>query len=92
MLKKLQNQIKSESKVSSLLTTFLFKEKYNDERNMINTKDLNDVNKNLSSISFLYLYTNPPPMGYGTPAPKVAETVNRTMRLGFCTSRSTEPH
>lgn len=31
----------------------------------------------LSSISALYLYTNPPPTGSGTPAPKVAETVLR---------------
>ncbi|URQ09139.1 replicase PB1 [Halyomorpha halys orthomyxo-like virus 1] len=31
----------------------------------------------LSSVSALYLYTNPPPMGYGTPAPKVMESVNR---------------
>lgn len=76
MLKRLQNQIESGSKVSSLLTTFLFKERYNDKDCIVNTKDLNDVNKNLSSISFLYLYTNPPPMGYGTPAPKVAEPVN----------------
>jgi hypothetical protein len=33
----------------------------------------------LSSVSALYLYTNPPPMGYGTPAPKVAETVLRSL-------------
>nr|QGA70921.1 RNA-dependent RNA polymerase [Wuhan Mosquito Virus 4] len=31
----------------------------------------------LNSISALYQYTNPPPMGYGTPAPKVVETVLR---------------
>nr|AJG39094.1 PB1 [Wuhan Mosquito Virus 6] len=36
-----------------------------------------DLLSNLSSISALYLYSNPPPMGYGTPAPKVAETVLR---------------
>nr|QEM39320.1 PB1 [Guadeloupe mosquito quaranja-like virus 3] len=43
-----------------------------------------DINKprsgpltNLNSISALYQYTNPPPMGYGTPAPKVVETVTR---------------
>lgn len=32
----------------------------------------------LSTISALYLYTNPPPVGYGTPAPKVAESVLRS--------------
>uniref|UniRef100_A0AAT9JA47 RNA-directed RNA polymerase catalytic subunit n=1 Tax=Cryptocercus meridianus orthomyxovirus 2 TaxID=3133493 RepID=A0AAT9JA47_9ORTO len=32
----------------------------------------------LSSISALYLYANPPPMAYGTPAPKIAETVLRS--------------
>lgn len=31
----------------------------------------------LSSVSAFYLYTNPAPKGYGTPAPKVAETVLR---------------
>lgn len=33
----------------------------------------------LSMISNLYLYTNPPPYGTGTPAPKVAETVLRSL-------------
>lgn len=32
----------------------------------------------LSTVSALYLYTNPPPVGYGTPAPKVAESVLRS--------------
>lgn len=31
----------------------------------------------MSCISALYIYTNPPPMGYGSPAPKVAESVLR---------------
>lgn len=35
------------------------------------------TNKNLSLISGLYIYTNTPPHGYGTQAPKVAETINR---------------
>lgn len=34
--------------------------------------------RTLSSISNLYLYVNPPPMAYGTPAPKVVETVTRS--------------
>lgn len=36
-----------------------------------------DTLQNLNSISALYIYSNPPPMGYGTPAPKVAESVLR---------------
>nr|AJG39084.1 PB1 [Jingshan Fly Virus 1]APG77897.1 polymerase PB1 [Jingshan Fly Virus 1] len=31
----------------------------------------------LGMVSSLYLYANPPPMAYGTPAPKIAETVLR---------------
>lgn len=38
-----------------------------------NPSDLN----NLSCISALYIYTNPAPHGYGSPAPKIAETVIR---------------
>lgn len=37
----------------------------------------------LSTISALYVYTNPPPMGYGTPAPKVAESVIRAMKYNL---------
>nr|QIJ70032.1 PB1 [Splett orthomyxo-like virus] len=48
---------------------------------------------NLGTISGFYLYANPPPMAYGTPAPKIAETVlraldfnvkntNRTIKIG----------
>lgn len=33
----------------------------------------------LGTVSALYIYTNPPPMGYGSPAPKVAESVIRSM-------------
>lgn len=33
----------------------------------------------LGTVSALYIYTNPPPMGYGSPAPKVAESVLRSM-------------
>nr|BEJ26072.1 polymerase basic 1 [Aedes orthomyxo-like virus 2] len=33
----------------------------------------------LGMVSALYLYTNPPPNGTGTPAPKVAETVLRAI-------------
>lgn len=32
---------------------------------------------NLSTVSALYIYTEPAPNGYGTPAPKVSETVLR---------------
>lgn len=35
----------------------------------------------LSSISALYIYSNPPPMGYGTPAPKVVESVLRAYSM-----------
>nr|QMP82229.1 polymerase PB1 [Dipteran orthomyxo-related virus OKIAV195] len=37
----------------------------------------NDFLNTLGTISCLYLYANPPPMAYGTPAPKIAETVLR---------------
>nr|UQS95347.1 MAG: PB1 [Byreldi virus] len=37
----------------------------------------------LSSISALYLYTNPPPFGTGSPAPKVAETVLRSYNFNL---------
>lgn len=36
------------------------------------------VTNNLGIVSALYLYANPPPMAYGTPAPKIAETVLRS--------------
>nr|AJG39089.1 PB1 [Wuhan Louse Fly Virus 3] len=36
------------------------------------------VLNNLGSVSALYLYANPPPNAYGTPAPKIAETVLRS--------------
>nr|UGO48657.1 MAG: polymerase PB1 [Palmetto orthomyxo-like virus] len=35
----------------------------------------------LGMVSALYLYTNPPPNGTGTPAPKVAETVLRAINF-----------
>nr|QRW42568.1 MAG: polymerase PB1 [Astopletus virus] len=35
----------------------------------------------LGMVSALYLYTNPPPYGCGTPAPKVAETVLRSIHF-----------
>lgn len=75
MENKINSMRKSKVKISSLVTTFLLKEKLND--NMSNTIDVRGINKDLGAISFLYLYTNSPPMGYGTPVPKVAETMNR---------------
>lgn len=38
---------------------------------------------NLSSISGFYLYAGPAPNGYGTPAPKVAETVLRARKYNL---------
>lgn len=38
---------------------------------------------NLSAVSGLYLYTNPPPMGYGSPAPKVAKSVLRANKYNL---------
>lgn len=35
-----------------------------------------ELTKNLSSVSALYIYTGTPPHGYGSQAPKVAETVS----------------
>ena len=34
--------------------------------------------KNISSISLLYMYSNTPPLAYGSPAPKVAESIIRS--------------
>lgn len=45
-------------------------------RHDIQKSDFDRLNT-LSSISLLYIYSNPPPMGYGIPAPKVAESVLR---------------
>lgn len=36
------------------------------------------LTNNLSAVSALYIYTGTPPHGYGTQAPNVAETVNRS--------------
>jgi len=36
-----------------------------------------DILNSLTSISGLYLYSGPPPMAYGTPGPKVIESVKR---------------
>lgn len=36
-----------------------------------------EITNNLALISALYIYTGTPPHGYGTQAPKVAETVGR---------------
>nr|DBA44211.1 TPA_asm: polymerase PB1 [Orthomyxo-like virus forcipomyiae] len=38
-----------------------------------------DLLDNLSTVSMLYIYTNPAPVGNGVPAPKIAETVIRSM-------------
>ncbi|ASA47420.1 PB1 [Aedes alboannulatus orthomyxo-like virus] len=43
----------------------------------------------LSTVSGLYLYTNPPPHGTGTPAPKVAESVLRSMEFNLKTEDRT---
>lgn len=53
------------------------------KRNMVYRRILDDdisrtMTDGLHMISHLYLYTNAPPHGYGTPAPKVAETVLRS--------------
>lgn len=39
------------------------------------------ITSNLGMISGLYLYTGTPPLGYGTQAPKVAETVSRAYKF-----------
>nr|DBA44332.1 TPA_asm: polymerase PB1 [Cotesiavirus orthomyxi] len=43
----------------------------------------------LGLVSGLYLYTNTPPLAYGTPAPKVAETVLRAYKYNLKKSRKT---
>nr|UMO75717.1 MAG: polymerase PB1 [Xinjiang sediment orthomyxo-like virus 5] len=52
---------------------------FNNGRNTLPSPDF-QLMSTLSSISGLYLYVNPPPMGYGTPAPYVAETILRTRK------------
>lgn len=44
------------------------------ERKLVDESLTNDV----SLVSLLYIYSSTPPMGYGTQAPKVAETVTRS--------------
>nr|AJG39091.1 PB1 [Wuhan Mosquito Virus 3] len=46
-----------------------------------------DTLDTLSMVSSLYLYTNPPPYGTGTPAPKVAETVLRSLDFNMKTEQ-----
>nr|QMP82338.1 polymerase PB1 [Coleopteran orthomyxo-related virus OKIAV179] len=47
------------------------------------------ITDNLSTVSMLYIYTGTPPMGYGTQAPKVAETVNRSYEFNRKTKNKT---
>lgn len=42
-----------------------------------------DYCTSLATISNLYMYTNPPPMGYGNPGPKVAESVLRSQSFNL---------
>lgn len=58
---------------SSIIPNELSKKHQEEERFM---KD--DQTNGLHMMSGLYLYTNPPPYGYGSPAPKVADTVLRS--------------
>lgn len=44
----------------------------------------------LSMVSALYLYTEPPPNGYGTPGPKVFESVKRAWEFNKKKSNSTK--
>lgn len=43
----------------------------------------------LSAVSNYYIYTGTPPHGYGTQAPKVAETVSRAYRFNLKRSDKT---
>lgn len=43
----------------------------------------------LSAVSNYYIYTGTPPHGYGTQAPKVAETVSRAYRFNLKRSNKT---
>jgi len=61
---------------SSLLKASLSRERTEDLDTGKELPTYKSLNK-LSTVSAFYLYVNPPPMGYGTPAPKVAESVIR---------------
>jgi len=39
--------------------------------------------RNISSVSLLYKYTNTPPLAYGSPAPKVAESIIRSRKYNY---------
>jgi hypothetical protein len=61
---------------SSLLKASLSRERTEDVGPGQELPTFKSLNK-LSTVSALYLYVNPPPMGYGTPAPKLAESIIR---------------
>nr|QPZ88434.1 putative polymerase PB1 [Soybean thrips quaranja-like virus 2] len=42
--------------------------------------NINSECKNISAVSLLYQYTNTPPLAYGSPAPKVAESIIRSQK------------
>lgn len=77
-----------ESYPSSLLYEMTAKNLSNDFRKEERKKSTlpEGINKNLSLISGLYIYTNTPPHGYGTQAPKVAETINRAYSFNLKTT------
>lgn len=75
-----QESVNFENKYCSLMTTVLLDRSYKNDLFPVEPELPSTVNDNsLSFISGLYLYVNTPPHGYGTQAPKVAETVLRSI-------------
>ena len=66
---------------NSLLTSFLLRpeliERISLKEERAKALPDDEITRNLGIISSLYLYTGTPPYGYGTQAPKVAETISR---------------
>lgn len=62
-----------------------------EEEEQIECKKVIDPSKTntLSAVSNYYIYTGTPPHGYGTQAPKVAETVSRAYRFNLKRSDKT---
>nr|QPL15340.1 polymerase PB1 [Raphidiopteran orthomyxo-related virus OKIAV180] len=70
---------------NSFLVGALLTREEREKHNILTASEPPDLKylNNLGSVSALYLYTNTPPHGYGSQAPKVAETVNRAYSFNY---------
>lgn len=74
-----KQRILKSHKINSFVACTLINDPEIKQSNVIvNNSYIDPSNTNgLFMMNSTYLYTNPPPYGYGTPAPYVAETVSR---------------